>query len=473
MATSLEDIYKLGEALGALVTSVVGLIAALQKRLSQIRDVTKRGAEQGVFFFLTYTLFQYLYAGALIVCALAGFVALVGGVAKLFRPNGWSYVTPFFEDYAFQILGVALLVLLVAAVNGLSWLIIVIFIIPASVLRLRDSAAWYNLREFAMPLGKPEPIFRNPVGIANVADIAIEVLEKNPALSDDFADTPVHLNRDERANAALIGCALEKEHMLRRWPNPKWKPFYAAVAVAEDHSTKLVSPQYLKSMPANFYGTLRDKINAELPTTEPKLPGSGEATNDLAKTVSILVKRYNGSVRNIAYRKWRKAPSARLAFNRAQSFPPLDVASMVPQFLKLAIRWGVWQNIKPGNFIYPYSSRLALLLLENRAMLTLSTAKALAFDRRGQLAAYRETMRRIVSKVRENLSASANPQYQTILAAHPTEWDLAASVDVALWTHSSEVKRKDGFKHWKLDNDGLVTRKDNAGAANENTDDEA
>src|ERR1043165_9714508 len=122
MSTPLEDVYKLGEALGALVTSIIGLIAALQKRLSQIRDVTKRGAEEGAFFFLTYTLFQYLYASALIVCALAGFVALVGGVAKLFRPNGWSYVTPFFEDYTFQILGVALLILLVAAVNGLSWL---------------------------------------------------------------------------------------------------------------------------------------------------------------------------------------------------------------------------------------------------------------------------------------------------------------------------------------------------------------
>lgn len=469
MAASADDLYKLAGAVGTMITGVGGFIAKLQKRLSQIRDVKERGGKPGAFFFFTYTLPQYLYSAALIGCALFGVVALIGGVWKLLSPpDGLPYFTPFFEESAFQILGVAILVLLVAGFNGLSWIVILLFIwVPQRFLPLKQSAAWYNLRQFSSLLGEPKPIFINPDGVANVADAAISKLENNPATSADFAATPEPLSLDERANAALIGCLLEKEHSVRKWPRRQWKDFYAAVAGAESNSMKLVSVHYLTNLPADsdFYGIMRDQINVALPSTEPDLPDSGEARKDLSKALIVLTKKYDGSVRNIAFSWWRRKPSLRLAFNRAQSLHPLDASSMVPQFLKLAVRWGVWPNVKPGNFIYPYSSRLALLLLEKGAMLTLPTVKSLGFKQRGQLAAYREVMRKVVEKVQENLAASQKPQHRQILQDNPSEWGLAAAVDFVLWAHSSEMNKKDEFRQWKLDDTGFVVRKGDSEAA--------
>jgi len=472
---SADDIYKLAGSVGTMITGAGGFIGKIQKRLSQIRDVKERGGKPGAFFFFTYRVPQYLYALALLGCALFGFVALIGGVAKLFSPpTGVPFFTPFFEDSAFQILGVAILILLVAGFNGLSWIVILLFIwVPSRFLSLKQSAAWYNLRQFSSLLDEPKPVFINPDGVANVADIAILELEKKPATSADFAATPELLDLDARGNTALIGCLLEKEYSVRRWPRPKWKDFYAAVAAAELNSRKLVSPDYVTTRPtdSDFYGILRDKINGELPATEPNLPDSGEARNDLSKALDLLAEKYAGSARNLAFSWWRRKPSLRLAFNRAQSFHPLDVSSMVPQFLKLAVRWGVWPNVKPGNFIYPYASCLAMLLFEKQALLTLPTVKQLSFKQGGQLDAYRETMRKVVEKVRENLSASGKPQHRQILKDYPSKWDLAAAVDVALWVYCSELKRKDGFRQWKLDDSGFVTRKGDSAAAKDDGDD--
>src|SRR2546423_1452084 len=128
MAASADDIYKLAGSVGTMITGVGGFIAKLQKRLSQIREVKERGGKPGPFFFFTYTLPQYLYSVALIGCALFGVVALIGGMAKLFSaPDGLPYFTQFFEESALQILGVAILVLLVAGFNGLSWVVILLF----------------------------------------------------------------------------------------------------------------------------------------------------------------------------------------------------------------------------------------------------------------------------------------------------------------------------------------------------------
>jgi len=471
----MEDIFKICGSVGTMITAGWGFIGKIQKRFTQIRDITDRGGKPGAWFFFTYIIFQYIYAGALILCGLVGLGLLVGGVARIVSPpTGLPYLTPVFEGSAFQVLAIAILIFLVALLNGLSWIAILLFIwLPARILPLKQSAAWYNLWQFSLPLVEPKPIFINPTGIANVADIAISQLENNPAQSVNFAATPVELSLDERSNAALIGCLLEKEHSVRQWPRRNWQPFYAAVAASEFDSRKLMSPDYLISLPpdSDFYAILTAEVKRISPT-EPDIPDSAEARRDLSNAVGILARKYKGSARNLAFNWLRRKPKLRLAFNRAQRFQPLDVSSMIPQFLKLAVRWGTWPNVEPGNFIYPYASRLALLLFEQRAMLTLPSVKNLAFKQKGQLAAYRETMRRIVERVQENLSGSNRPQHRQILTDYPTEWELAAAVDFALWSSSSELLKGHGFERWKLDENGFVTRKGNSEAAKDESESE-
>jgi len=468
MDNTQEGIFKILSEIGTMATTAWGFVAQVQKRFNQIRDINERGGEQGPFFFITYTIFQYVYAVALILCGLVGLGALVGGVAEIVNsPEGLPYLTSFFDMYGFHVLGLAILLFIAAAVNALSWIpISLLGCIPAKFLALKQSAAWYNLWQFSIPLGAPNPLFINPTGVSALADIAISGLETTNAGRENFAETPTQLCLHERANAALIGCILEKEYGIRQWPKPKWGSFYAAVAAAEADGKRLVSPKYLATAALNvdFYGVLSGEVNSRLPEDEPGLPDSAEARDDVSNAVKILVDKYKGSAKNLATVWWSRKPNLRVAFSRAQSIRPLDSRSMVPQFIKLAVRWEVWPGAKLGNFIYPYAPNLGVLLFEKHALVTLPGPHGFAFQDKGQLAAFRETMRRTVTRVRKNLSSSKKPEHRNILTRYPTEWQLAAGVDFVLWAHSSQMKEHDRFQEWKLDENSFVTRKGGSGA---------
>jgi hypothetical protein len=449
-----------------MVTAGFGFVASVRKRFGQLKDLGERGGQQGPFFFATYTVFQYAYGPALVLWGVLGLAVLVGGIAEIANsPVGLPYVTPLFDEYAFQILAIAILLFVVAALNVLSWIpISLLGWIPGRCLPLKQSPGWYNLRQFSFPLGDPKPLFINPGGISSLADAAISKLEGDISSDENFAATPVNLSLDERANAALLGCLLEKEHGIRKWQKPRWQTFYSAVASAETGGKRLVSPDYLRSQSTNvdFYGVLTREVNNKLPQNEPRVPDSAEARHDLSNAVRILVKKYKGSARNLAFTWWRRHPSLRVAFNRSQAFYPLDAASMIPQFLKLAVRWETWSAIQPGNFIYPYARNLALLLFEKHAIVTLPDVKKMAFRDAGELAVYRETMHRTVIRIRDILSTSAKPQHHEILARYGTEWQLAAAVDFALWSYSAEMTKAHSFDEWKLDENGFVSRKEDS-----------
>jgi hypothetical protein len=136
---------------------------------------------------------------------------------------------------------------------------------------------------------------------------------------------------------------------------------------------------------------------------------------------------------------------------------------MVPQFLKLAVRWDVWPDVKVGNFVYPYSSQLAMLMLEERALVTLQETKSFAFRKDGELTAFRDTMRRTVERVKYVLQRSHRAEDQTYIqglsaAHHPLEWELAIEVDFALWSLSREMAKENRFNDWKV-NAGIIERK--------------
>jgi len=61
MPNPLEDILKMS---GSLVQrdQRMGSYRKIRKRFTQIQDVTNRDGEQGALFFLTYTVFQYIYS---------------------------------------------------------------------------------------------------------------------------------------------------------------------------------------------------------------------------------------------------------------------------------------------------------------------------------------------------------------------------------------------------------------------------
>ena len=229
---------------------------------------------------------------------------------------------------------------------------------------------------------------------------------------------------------------------------------------------RIVSPEYLKGpgSSADFYGGLREEVNRRLPAGEPPLPDSPVAMTDVSNAIHLLTTKYKGTAKTIAYGFWWPKPSLRLAFHRAQQFHPFNEESMIPQFLKLCVRWDVWPEVKVGNFVYPYASSIARMMLEESALVTLHHVDNFTFRKGGELAAYREAMRRTVRRVERILLGSRNPHHQLYVnelakAGHPMEWELAASVDFALWSLAREMAKKDSFKEWEVDTGGFIVRK--------------
>lgn len=463
----LEEVPKSLSALGSGVGSLWKLVKDVQKQFALKREIQEKDGQQGIFFFLCFTLFQYLYQSGLILLGIGGFLAVSGGLLKIFQAS-WapSMLVSLYENYSVQLLGGALLWGLISTLNVFSWIVILVLeFVPPNWFAFRESAGWHNLKQFAMPLEHPRPLFIRKEGIEQLADSVTIRLMAAGAGAANFAAKPIQLSDDERANTALFGCLIEKEYKVQQWGRRDWAPFYAAVAAAQDGATRIVSPTYLNVHGRNvdFYGTLRQAVNQQFPEG-PDLPDSPVVMNHLSEAVELLTTRYSGSARNFALGSWTATPSLRLAFERAQHFKPLDRQSMVPQFLKLAVRWDVWPGVEAGNFIYPYAQSLALLILEDRALVTLDAADKFAFKDAGELYAYREAMRRTVKSVEKILSTSNRAEHrdyfrQLSSAGHPVEWELAARADFTLWSLSSEMMAANEFTRWEIEGNGFIVKK--------------
>jgi len=468
MSEVMSEVPKALSSLGSGVVSGWKLAAHIQKRFTRLREVRERGGEMGIFFGLFYAGCQYFYAILLVLCALASLLTFVGGTLKILNISSEpQFLIAAYEDFSVPLLILALFLVIITSLNALSWIpIILLGWIPTRWLPLKQSAGWHNLHEFAKPLEEPRPLFLNKEGITRLADKAIAQLLQPGNPNADFAEKPNLPNTDERANAALFGCILEREHRVQKWPSRKWKPFYAAVAAAQQAGHSILSPDFINATAPNidFYGLLRQEINIHLPKDEPELPDSPAVMDDISKAVHLLATKYQGSARFLALNWWHKMPHLRLAFNRALDFYPFEEQSMVPQFLKLAVRWDVWPGVRIGNFIYPFALTVGAMMLEENVLVTIADAKSFAFKSSGELASYREAMRRTVQKVEQILSDSKQEQHQNYLkglqaAGHPRQWELAAGVDFSVWSMSRAMSQANSFKVWKLDGTDFVTLK--------------
>lgn len=462
----LEEVPKTLSALGTSVGSTWKLIKDVQGHFALRKEISEKSGQQGVLFFLCYTLFQYIYQIGLVFIGLAGFAALLGGGIKALGV-AWapSQLVFLYEHYSIKLVICAILWSAVSFLNALSWItILLLSLVPPHWFSFRQSAGWHNLKQFVLPLQSPKPLFLNKEGIEQLADGVVLRLMSAAAGASNFADKPKQLTRDELANTALFGCLIEKEYSVQKWERRDWAPFYAAMADARVGAERIFSPTFLADHAPNidFYGAIRQAVNQQFPEG-PDLPDSPVVMDHLSKAVGILVAEYKGSARNLPFAWWGMKPNIKRAFARAQSFLPLDRESMVPQFLKLAVRWDVWPDIDAGNFIYPYAKTLALLVLERHALITLDRADRFAFRDIGELYAFREAMRRTAKSVEDILSDSNRAEHRAYLrelnsAGHPIEWELAADVDFALWSWSTEIKKANGFTQWRIDNDGMIAR---------------
>ena len=118
------------------------------------------------------------------------------------------------------------------------------------------------------------------------------------------------------------------------------------------------------------------------------------------------------------------------------------------QFLKLALAFGVWPAMKPGPFIYAYSSRVARLYLNLSCLRTSQDEKkpisrTAEFER---LTAW--TTDRIVDEVVKQNRNSADQRVQGfcrdnlgISPTAPDRWHLCYEVDYFLWYQGGQKEQ--------------------------------
>ncbi|MBE0657158.1 MAG: hypothetical protein IH602_05680 [Bryobacteraceae bacterium] len=446
--------------------------AQLRKRFVRIGQLRDRGAEIDGLFRTAYEWPQHLYRWALGILCAAGAVALIGGLLRLVDSRAFPAAQGFFENYGAAVAIVGILLWFIASVEGFTRLVLfakaAIAILRPSIL---SSPSWYNMIQLFAD--SPQPLFLCKIGVERLSDVVMQKLLAGAYQDNNFASAPTQLASDERANVALFGCMIEQEHWDRGFQRRDWAPFYRALAECREDGQSIFSPDYLRRVhmgtgaTRDFYQIIRTAANPALVSAaQPELPESATVSSDVGEALNVLVDRYSGSAVNLANADLTgRHFNIERAFAEASSFPLLRSDSMRPQFLKLLVRWDVWPGIQPGRFIYPFSARIAALLLDSGALVTLDDSDRLTFRTEDQRMIVREGVRRVVANVERLLmsdSVNGARAYYSALRneqAHPAEWELAQRVDYVLWSEARNRAAADTFEDWSIGKDGFVERK--------------
>jgi hypothetical protein len=464
---------EIEKAVGLVVQAVTNIWQAVQQvqsRLAWISDVRGRGGNLGLVFRIAYEWPQHFYRWSLGICAVVGFSALIGGILKILNVESLKVLQTMFDLHWLTIIGIGALLFLLTVTNGLTWIpMLLLRWIPTRWLPgLLESPSWLYVCWFCDIFGKPRPLVIRELGIDDIADFVIQRLVGGNLKTDNFAEKPPGLTDDERANAALFGCLLEKEHYIRKgWPRRSWRFFYAAIGAAQHQGRSIFAPDVVKRVSAHiedYYSDIQKAVNPRLEETEQDLlPDSAAASEDVKNAVELLATKYDGCAANLPRgTSGTRQLNLRNAFERVAEFPNFNPTGMVPQFLKLAVRWDVWPGIETGGFIYPFSSSIAVLFLNQQVLITLPEAQQFAFRDPDELLIMRETMRRVVDKVAWHLKTLNRPGYREFYQtlrnepAHPVEWEIAQYVDFVLWSAAREPA-SEGSDVWKVES-GLVLR---------------
>jgi hypothetical protein len=141
----------------------------------------------------------------------------------------------------------------------------------------------------------------------------------------------------------------------------------------------------------------------------------------------------------------------------------MNSEGMRPQLIKLLARWQTLPWAKAGLFVQPFAKKQGWLLLQETA-LHVST-RDVTFWSVGDVQLTRIACLRIFRRVSAKVRERHSPEARDVDAKYPSEWDLFAGADFALWDWASEreaIGRNDKWDaakawRWKLE-DGRASK---------------
>jgi hypothetical protein len=475
------DPSYIASPIAGAITSVLAVAQAVlvvDKRLGRVAEVESQVGRLPRVVHWLYVWAQYVYRIAFVGIAIAGAVGLI---AFLFPQQLTSGPFIFLREHGLLIVVIWLVFGAIMYTNLLSLTGIAIALVvgrfdPTGSILTRRHPAWHALRSFVAQNDLAKPIVVNHRSAVAFADTLVGLLRtaepKNRAAAPNRPDRlDERVFRSQLGNGLLAGCVIEESYNELRLPGPEWGSFYAAigdVAVetevfsaysiitnsSTDSSTTRPAPTGSSSL---ILAALNERLAARGQTA---VPDSAEIRDRLNATFRVLAAEYNGDAASIYPRRsWPKRSRLDTAYRRLARLPRPSTDPMRAQFVKLAVVWGVWQDVSVGAFRFPFALRVAALLLDRDVIRAPEDVKVLAFEhpRERQVAEAAERM--VVSHAVQliELQRSEHERWLPVpsrtLTGEPFRWWVTYELDVRLWDYALQLHKttgqNDAWARWK------------------------
>lgn len=308
-----------------------------------------------------------------------------------------------------------------------------------------ECVGWHQAKAVCEGPDKGAPLLLRREDIDRVARIVLTRLSQKIANGGDdknFAETPLGLSKQAKANMLLFGCIMEVNFTVNRWDRPHWKPFYAALADMEADKPIFVPSELLSfANGSEFFTAFRLRLDAALRARglTPPPNQSLEAAGDIVRAWELLKKRGKGDTLSLT--PWYACllgGNVACLDRRLRAFPRMNGDGMRPQLLKLLTRWGCLP-VADGIFVQPFSKTMAWMLLQEGALATLPETKEVTFNSFGQTPISRLAMKRVLRRVAELIAEQASDEAKSVAAdIGDSEWRRFEAGDFILWSWSNE-----------------------------------
>lgn len=442
-----DTIWRFVGCLIPLFGSAVQVWATLLKRSTWISQNESSVGRLGRPFTLLDKAPLRLAYFLLVSVLILSLLALSGGIFSLNKQQPPMLLNTLFENSLLLTLVFTALAVLIH-LNGIARLMLMI----SRAFRLWDrdllynpgwiNAYWHICREEgAVPintnLGSCRTVSNDFLTNAAIGEANYDVHR---------ATKPVGLSVDELANFLIITNAIEAAaHQLDVGEKIGFQAFYQQLGETAAMPEKLFAPATLIDLDAknrSLYARLRELI--------PELPDVVAIDTVVKRLVVSLVNQYSGQAIKLAKGRIRLGFDGDVLKSRLQRLHPFDDSQpMQAQVIKLGIEWNVWPGMQPGPFCYPFSQRVASLLLNLGCLRTRPNEKSIPCDEEFiRLSAW--TLDRIVDGVLDLLRNNFDPRViqfcQRRFGCPPSDVErrvVCREVDYFLWVQS-RMKDPDG-----------------------------
>ena len=465
-------------AVVAAVGTFLGAFQLFQPKLAIGIAMKRETGQMEPGFFAFYTLPQLITGAIVLVVWIILLAAVLHQLVPTFIPaNAW--VTKALAFLALQNLIPLLLVAAVMAgviqLNILSWVFLLVGR-GISLLPLRRiagafgsdgrSAGWMQAWNICSAWDKGQPLLVSQEEVERVGDELLRKISISTYKGKNFAPKPTRASTAAAGNIALLGCVFEEAHSANHWSRPSsWEDFYTTLAEI-NHANKMFEPGELVKFRSGqaFSQTLRDDLAARMTAKGHAVPDGNYygAASYVAKSWSILKSKKGSIVNSLPIFAGFIGSKLYWLSRRLADFPLLHGEGMRQQAIKLMTRWDVTPWAKKEDFLQPFSSTQAWLLLHEGVLTTLPEQKDVSFWSSGDVGIFKVACRRVFEHLRQNAMDKLSAEAISVSSRFSDPWDLFAAADYTLWNwahEQSKTGKAADWKgwHWKIDN-GRVSK---------------